>query len=61
MAKDVTFSSCYFQMYESTTSGAVKQTGAIFQQPAAGPGVIFQAASSVAAAGQYVTMVSLSQ
>jgi len=50
-----TFLVCIFQMYES---GPVKQTGAIALQPAGAPGVLFQAPSSAAGAGQYVTMVT---
>jgi len=48
----------YVQMYEPT-SGTVKQAGTILQQAGA-PGVLFPAPSSVAAAGQYVSMVSCS-
>jgi len=43
-------------MYEPT-SGTVKQPGTILQHAGA-PSVLFQAPSSVTAAGQYVTMVS---
>ena len=45
----------HFQMYEPAT-GASKQFGAILQHASA-PGVLFQAPSSVAAAGPYVTVV----
>jgi len=49
------YATVHFQMYEPAT-GASKQFGAILQHASA-PGVLFQAPSSVAAAGPYVTVV----